>query len=255
MTDPYDLRSNIKGKPGSQGTLFQVRDKGLLNPQQRWPRGYTPERQAEVSQALSSVPVEGRYEADAHHQRARVVDTVSRSTMPTRYLPRLKSIGADVAEGTSGTYWGGTQRHLAVDMLDRRRWPGDSSGKTLLHEMGHHHDAVADINFNDPTVHAMRMAEHNAASERAARGLEGPPSTTEKLLAEKRISAGVSEATADDYMTEHYRTRGRNPQPVTQGRYEANFTPGERARKYPGYNEIRPPQRNLGPQFRQGELF
>lgn len=258
MSEPYDLRSNIKGKPGSQGTLFQVKDKGLLNPAQRWPRGYTPERQEEVRGELFADHL-GRntrfFGAEGRHDnavRARFVDTVARSTMPARHLNNLGEVTEYPAKDTRGTYWPGMNSRLAVNLHTENE--GDRAGQTLLHELGHHHANQA-FDLPEPkqeTVHA--AAELGMADWRRSRG----PNASDLHMAEGRVRMGMHEGYADNYMTEHYRTRGRNPQPVTEGAYESNpnFAGGRLEREYPGYRDIRPrPQAHMGPQFRQGELF
>lgn len=248
MTESWDLRSNIKAKPGSQGTLFQPASKSLLNPQQRWPRGYTPERQNEIREALKDTPVEGRYAPDAAHQRARVVDTVARSTVPAHNLRGLSRIDANVKEGTLGTYWPGTQR-LAVNMLNRDQWKDDDSGQTLIHELGHHRD------FQSGTASAGGITDEKIEHTAQAMNPGREVNTTMKIQADQEIRRGRAEGYADNYMVRNYRTRGRNPQPVTQGAYEQNFpAPEYRNRQYPGYNDIRPPQTPaLGAQFHAGQ--
>jgi hypothetical protein len=235
MSEPYDLRSNIKGKPGSQGTLFQVKDKGLLNSALRWPRGYTPERQAEVRDVLSKTPVDAPPGVNPHENRARVEDVIARSTIPVRKDVRhadahmgLQQIHGAMAPGTEGTYWP-HQRRVAIDL---RHPEGE---RNLVHELGHHADNI-----------------HGETNSRAIAHMQKTDDWTGNTI------SGMGEAVADNYMEEHYRTRGRSPQAVSGGRYEENYTPSVLARKVPGYTSIRPAVRfsdKMGPQFKQGELF
>ncbi len=253
--EAYDLRSNIKGKPGSQGTLFQVKDKGLLNPAQRWPRGYTPERQAEVRGALSDVPVTSSRIRNveglggvtrSREARARVEDTVARSTIPTEHLSGLTRVHDRPQQGHAATYWPGTHE-VGIDMLSGK----DKVDRSLVHELGHHYDTT------DPNQNmAVRKQVQDAGAAMATKEWEKRPplsrgtgpTGTARIMAEGNVSGGVKEATADNYMVEHYRTRGRNPEPVTSGRYEDNWAPHEREQRFPGYNDVRPPQ-HMGPQF------
>jgi hypothetical protein len=237
VTDAYDMRSNIKGKPGSQGTLFQVKDKGLLNPQQRWPQGYTPERLNDVRQGLRATPVtppahlgvpgDTEHATERMGYRERLVRSVAKSTVPAEHLPGIKEIHADVEEGTKGTYWP-TSRNLAVDMTI----PGRD--KTLIHEIGHHAD-----NWHDNQT-ARHLPDVAAAHAQKDWPHDTPPNTTAHYQAQAKTSAGVAEAVADNYYEQHYRTGGRKSQGVTGGLYESTFTSDRLNQHYPGYTDVRP---------------
>lgn len=236
----WDLRSNIKAKEGSQGTLFQVADKdALLNPQQRWPRGYTPERQGEIRDRLENVKFTTSNPftrtRDEAVQRARVTDTVARSTMPARHLSLLSEVHDKPMPGTHGTYYP-TEKRLHVDMT------AEDTEKTLVHELGHHNANVTARGGDTVRSHILRLGEE---AGRAFQPEHYPPdrplTATARAMGSGIVKQGVHEAYADNYMTEHFRTRGRNPQPVETGRYEENWTTEERERKYPGYNDVRPP--------------
>src|SRR4051812_26976626 len=111
MTEAWDMRSNIKAKPGSQGTLFG-HDKSVLNPRMRWPKGYEPERLSEVREALDhGTEVHGSSDTHQMAHYARIVDTVARSTIPAEHLKGLRTVDHRVNPGTEGTYWPG-RRHL-----------------------------------------------------------------------------------------------------------------------------------------------
>jgi hypothetical protein len=248
MTEPYDLRSNIKGKPGSQGTLFQVRDKGLLNPQQRWPRGYTPERQAEVRSAFQDTDVRA-FHQHAGALRSAVVDTLARSTAPVEDLQGLKRVTDEPAEGHAATYW-----------RDKKQigWgPSERARENLLHEMGHHR-------ANDGTTQRGSLEVHHAIEQagdahawKDKGKYQDRPTFSGMALARAKVASGVHEAVADDYMVEHYRTGGRKSTGVATGAYERVYPNSlQRDEILPGYNDVRPPkQEHMGPQFRQGELF
>jgi hypothetical protein len=246
VTEPYDMRSNIKGKPGSQGTLFQVKDKGLLNPQQRWPRGYTPERQAEVSAALEPTKVHpsGRVYPPrrADEVRARITDAISRSTVPTEHLAGLREVHDQPQQGHEATYWPG-RKHLAVNMFAKHENRGvlgdephgstepDAGAKNLIHELGHHRDAA--------TRETMEHVRSNKAILYAKNG---------------RGRDDAAEAVADNYYTEHYRGPGRKGAQATQGRYEDTGL----ADTMPAYRELRPAMQGAqfqGVQETQPTLF
>ena len=259
MTEPYDLRSNIKGKPGSQGTLFQVKDKGLLNPQQRWPKGYTPERLTEVRKGLKDttvVPPDHLYSGpDDHVQktkgvnsfgyRARVEDTIARTTVPGRDLQGLRTIHGEPDSGDDASYWPG-RHEVGVDMTH------SDSARSLVHELGHHY-------YNDHSLDAQRtipeVAESHAWRDKGK--YQERPNATGKVMAQAKVQEGVHEALADSYYEQHYRTGGRNSQPEGKGGlYEQMFTTEKLDQHYPGYTDVRPsPYRNMGPQFKQERLF
>lgn len=255
MANDWDLRSNIKGKPGSQGTLFQG-GRSQLNPQQRWPRGYTPERQEAVREGMKDAwgrrtAVYGAGDHSDESQRARVVDTVARSTIPESHLFGLETIDSYPDKGTVGTYRP-RKAHLSVDMHTRNE--GDAAGQTLVHELGHHHVA-SDRGHNIRTgqlIEEVAMRDKHVAPFRSP---TGDVNSSGRLMAESQVNPGVHEAAADNYMVEHYRTRGRNPKPVEQGAYEQSFTTEQMDKHYPGYTDVRPPK-NLSPsQFSQETLF
>ncbi len=254
MSESYDLRSNLKNKPGAQGTLFQVKDKGLLNPQQRWPQGYTPERLNEVRGALKDTPIvpvgahqgsmyanPARAEGAAARYRDRTTRAVARSTAPAKDLQGIKEIHGETAEGTSGTYWHGTKK-IAVDMT----LPG--ADKSLLHEIGHHVDnqTGATAYLHAPVAaleHARQFMPSHAAPD-------APLTATAISTAQSRVRVGVGEAVADNYYEEHHRSPGRKGKAPDKGLYEENGL----ANKYTGYTNVRP-QTPMSPQQFDHALF
>lgn len=269
MSESYDLRSNIKGKPGSQGTLFQVRDKGLLNPAQRWPRGYTPERQQEVRGALENTVIVGgpghmiREESTtpsgqerwSRHPETeqRVVSAIARSTMPAEHVQGLFRIHANPAEGHHATYW---SRDQSIGMGWNQSHPSDrpdEHDRSLLHELGHHVDNVR-----------TRETDRRASDIAEAALAPAPPreQRVEHLRHEglvddlaHRLNAGVGEAVADNYYQQHYRSPGRKGKAPTAGLYEEYQHEDYLRQNYPGYHDVRPPQSHMGPQFKQEGLW
>lgn len=259
MAEPYDLRSNLKNKPGAQGTLFQVKDKGLLNPQQRWPQGYTPERLNEVREGLKHVPVSApdhfysqpsdetqkMHGVNEYGLRERVTREIAKTTVPGEHLRGLKDLHTEPDEGTHGTYWkgGARDRTLGTDLLSDRT--PDEQRKTLVHEIGHH------VNMTlSPTPHVHTMvAQLHAQREAETPSTYGgqfetykPPTQTDVAMKRSVVAPSVDEAQADDYAVKHFRTGGRKSKTTTTGAYEDTYTPSERERKYPGYNDVREPQ-------------
>lgn len=254
MADAYDLRSNIKGKPGSQGTLFQVKDKGLLNPQQRWPQGYTPDRLNEVREGLKGVPVsppnhfydQPSDETQAEHGvneyglRERVTREIAKTTVPGEHLRGLKDLHTEPDEDTHGTYWTGGRKDktLASDLLSDRS--PDEKRKTLVHEIGHH------VNMTlapTPHVHDL-VAQIHAHKDVESNEWRDTPNTSDIAAARSRVGPAVDEAQADDYVVKHYRTGGRKSTGTQTGVYEDNFSVHDLGRggRYPGYNDVRPTQ-------------
>lgn len=267
MADAYDLRSNMKDKPGSQGTLFQVRDKGLLNPQQRWPRGYTPERSREVEQAMRTVPVthpdhmEDSHEPGEYHEmgryRPQLLDVVKRSTVPTEHLEGLREIHGEAGQGHDATYWP-NKRTIGIDMTGKSTGekPEDQA-KALVHELGHH------FHMNREPLQSMedtnRLAMEHASRDKAS--WQAAPTSSGIAMAANKVRPGVDEAHADNYLTEHYRSRGKiaNQAGAKHGAYEENFTHDRLDALYPGYTDVRPqrgftPASHMGPQFEQTRL-
>jgi len=251
MGEAYDLRSNIKDKPGSQGTLFQVKDKGLLNTKRRWPQGYNPERLNEVRQATQSTRFASISAENPPVEREHVNRLLAKSTAPASDLRGIRQIHNEPAPLHAATYWL-RSKTLGID-LSR---PG--ADRNLIHEIGHHADEeharhVETLEGTTRNVVA-GVAKRYADTDRAARGEVGEPNSSEQSMAANRVRSGVREAVADNYMEKHYRTGGRNSQPVAGGAYQENFAPEHLDRNYPGYSDVRP-HRTLGPQFQQGTLF
>lgn len=256
MSEAWDLRSNIKAKPGSQGTLFQPGDRSkVLHPTLRYPRGYTPGRLAEVRKGLASAYIEtpehlspesgnrepGDYKDEMGYRETHVIPPIARSTIPAMHLEDLKEIKSVPDQGTHGTYYPG-KGVLAVDMTATR---DDDPQQTLIHELGHHyHDtnpfgkhAANEKIIEAGTAHARQQKEMRRARQPF---LDPKPNRTEVVEGATAVQAGVHEGLADNYLTTHYRTPGRRPQPIEQGAYEQNFAEANLQRKYPGYRDVRP---------------
>lgn len=254
MSSSWDLRTNIGPKPSSQGSLFRVADKSMYSAEKRYPRGYTPERQREVQQALPETimggtvvkrtspedqAATGRF-ARYPEAEARVRDTIARSSIPAEHLKGLDRIHGNVNEGTAGTYWP-ARRELAIDLKSGSK---DTQEAHLIHELGHHHSEMT----GEGRLQSSTLALLNG----------GAPSHAE---AAHRLSKGVEEAYADDYAEEHYRPhpaarkQGVSGPKQVGGTYDSRFPPSILNERYAGYTQARPNNKNLGPQWSEGTLF
>lgn len=140
--DQFRMVSNMKAAPNSQGTLFQGGNA------QRYPRGYTPQRQRDVLNSIHPVAA-GLARRESPEIRA-VIDNVARSTVPANRLTNVEFTAA----GSMGR-----QRGMASGLQiggsyqsGRRRYPDGSEGTysrvnvaagqegttTPIHELGHH---------------------------------------------------------------------------------------------------------------------
>lgn len=176
----WDMRSNMKAKPGSQGILFRGGKDQMTDA--RWPRGYTPERLHEV---LPSVGGGSKYytrgEEGTHGtgpDRRQLVDTVARSTVPAHHLQNLQFLpGLLSVEGG--------------EAIGSYRRKGTRVGEGTAHEHGLH----LAKGFAD-TPHAIHEIGHHVSHEQADHSGYDTP--------EER---GQEEAFADDYAQQHYKPR------------------------------------------------
>lgn len=179
----WHVATNLGQSPGSQGTLFSGGTKWSSD--DRFPRGYTPERLHEVNDAFRMKDWGDSTPGDFAQQRSALVDTVARSTVPTEHLEDLRfmhvppgtrilgkgHMGSTDPEGdAAGAYFrreekvDGFSGSIAVHKEFARE-------KTPIHEIGHHVDRQAKISR----------------------------------------TTGEAEGFADNYAQEHYRDRRRNP--------------------------------------------
>lgn len=220
------FRAPYKGNP-QQGTLFHARAKELDPTGQRYPRGYTPERQAEVREAVgdvgySSFGISRSYHGDAAppaliseaefgdmgpdekrnwgEGRAVIHNAVARSTVPTDVVERTR-FGVTPNIGHNGLYLPGNETLLfgrdAKDAQDHREGFGSgyptpevqrlNQGQTVIHELGH---------AADPALDPLR-GKRNVLIDR---GVELP---VEGYTEPKDL--GRAEEFADDFAEQHFR--------------------------------------------------
>lgn len=212
----WDVRTQLKEKAGSQGTLFQGGTK--YSSDARYPRGYTPERLHEAANAIGGdlggrgggytrgkgasaayyrdyKYTGGSGRADNAPKRA-AVDNLARSTVPMSDLEpapgRRLSFWIDRAHdqglkdtNARGAYWHESPAQSTRHDIKVRTDSVDST--TLIHEIGHH-------------VSHMRP-DHEGYDSPARQGKE--------------------EGFADAYSFEHY--RDRRGQPLTGLRMYPNL--------------------------------
>lgn len=211
----------LKSKPNSQGTLFRGGTK--YSSDKRFPRGYTPERQAEVADAvvqpshkvffnkpnetstgtasdhfkdrrvtvgLNPKYPEG-YRMESRQETRRLVDTVARSTVPVDHLRgvQFRTNSSDQMLGQSNVSGHYDQRGDAMSHGDPviRIREGRAAGSIPIHEIGHH---VSSTQGNP------WKSNYSYSSE----------------------DGGHEEAFADNYAEQHYRDRkGRSTDVGTYG--------------------------------------
>lgn len=169
----WDVRTNISASPGAQGTLFSGGKKYASD--KRYPRGYTPERLADVkdsvdtSNASVSWGQQRTLEALHGHEKAkfvgdfgepnrRLIDAVARSTVPTDKLMYTDESGNkdDVIRFTTGHPTGSLGEGIAGHYVSRQLQEhqgnpgsrpviavtkGSEDSPTIIHEIGHHVDS------------------------------------------------------------------------------------------------------------------
>lgn len=186
----WDVRTNLGAAPGSQGTLFSGGKSQMSDA--RYPRGYTPERQSAVHEAVQPAYFTAK---DSHKAVAEIRDTVARSTVPVEHLRGLQfAVARDdeyltTEENRAGKHLyagihikSGSPEHPSTIALR----PNATRGGTVIHEIGHH------VSHGDGNEHSVN---YSSASEHG----------------------GHEEAFADNYAETHF--RDRKGKQVDQGIY------------------------------------
>lgn len=187
----WDVRTNIKAKPGSQGTLFQGGSGQMTDA--KWPRRYTPERLHEVRDVVaagqSSVfrgkPSLG--EDDAAGETRRLVDNIARSTVPGEHLQELQ-FGAnvhpdDMEHGEGDARMTADGLYTPSKMFKGRGYikvgRGMADNPVAIHEIGHHVDhmtGVRPVQTRTDLGHSEGRAD--AYADTHFRDRRGRPTTT-----------------------------------------------------------------------------
>lgn len=204
----FDLRPNMRAKPNSQGTLFQV-DSSARTPESRQPRKYSPERLREVTANAGFLDPQKTYPPRAAAVAA-VRATVARSTVPVEHMRGAHFYTGVQTEGmgnAAGRYLGPPNRSDALIQIA----PMHEHDNTVIHEIGHH-------------VSGFHEGHEHAAYEHPEQ-------------------QGTEEAFAENYADVHYRDRrGRsttNPRPDgkawvqngARGGLQGDFLPAFRAER------------------------
>lgn len=176
--EQFRMQTNIKATPGSQGTLFQG---GYPT---SYHRGYTPERQRDVTKAAKWLDPKNIYPGHAPATAA-LRDTVARSTVPVEHVQGVyfsaTPHAAEKLETTEarGLYQKPGDTALKASLVSVH--PDAVRGGTVVHEIGHH------------VSHEIAKTAHSAYDTPAHRGAE--------------------EGFAENYMETHFRDRrGRQQQ-------------------------------------------
>jgi hypothetical protein len=189
MSADWNLQTNIKARPGSQGTLFSG-GKSQMNPQRRWPRGYTPERQREIVRSMGygivdhtdPAPIDdGRGEIVPSHAERDVRDAILTSSVPASDVKNLRihivgkegrkyaaEVEADpnvrLSEGTRGLY----NNHGRRGEIDVHH---EAGAFTVLHEVGHHASMLANTQHSNYDTVRQRGEEEGFADSYAEKHL------------------------------------------------------------------------------------
>lgn len=164
----FEMRTNIKARPNSQGTLFQG---GKPTAEHRWPRGYAPSRMAEAVDRLGGGGVHSRIHLDVDpeendhdfhphfnptsedHTRRLITEGIARSTTPLHDLTHLNSLtltnrrmgGTLGMHSTYGNFMGISRREITIGPHPdgpTQREALAHADSTLTHELGHHSDSL-----------------------------------------------------------------------------------------------------------------
>lgn len=132
MTEQWNLQTNLKNKPNAQGTLFSG-GKSQIPDEKRYPRGYTPERMADVKNTVQFPVSRGYAQGRDFFNRAAAMQTVARSTIPTSDMAGLTmSVLPTKGRTLSGnSYYESSEKTVKLMQSDATR-------DTVVHEIGHH---------------------------------------------------------------------------------------------------------------------
>lgn len=178
----FRMVSNMKAAPNSQGTLFQGGNA------QRYPRGYTPDRQIEVLANLHPKT----YAALSGDAKTRaIVDTVKRSTVPAEgirnvhFTPagnmgrqRGMSNGLQIGGMYQGSYKFSEDYNHKILTGTVQVASGEENTSTPIHELGHHQSRLLERKSSEYNTPARKGADEGFAetfAERNWRDRRGRP--------------------------------------------------------------------------------
>lgn len=185
----WDMRSNIKPKPGSQGTLFQGSSDQMTDA--KWPRHYTPERLHQVREAVA--PRQRAFRDDMHEydtagETRKLIDNVARSTVPAEHLQRLQfSPGRSASDMLTGsgdvemTAAGKYNKPLSANPNSVgviRLLRGAAEDPVAIHEIGHHASHLfGAMTYGSRTEQGREEAKADAYAEEHFRDRRGRPTS------------------------------------------------------------------------------
>lgn len=207
----FVLRSNMKAAEGSQGTLFQGNTPSPGHGGQPWPRGFSPERRARVTEALGwySPALGGNRGQKTRGDGAAIrsvslgLENVARSTVPVTDLRGVDvRFGADAWQMGSGSSRGVYRRNAYL--VTGRDSPaihvsrGNEMTPSVIHELGHH------VSSMRGTAHSQAVSSVRTPAQR-----------------------GQEEGFADKYADEHYRNLGKPRSQDKHGAWAEGLTDRE----------------------------
>lgn len=219
----YDYNPPTHVKPGqthAQGLLFRTNARQFMTDAQRWPRGYTPERQREVEAVLPPMvderPVSRQRRWNSRKDRmqsrgqeiprlenyreedselstrtkatmslglARLKDYFKRSTVPPEQMVGLSKVSVfDSYYGPEGTHALYQKAPKAIVSFTDRDKPlgGEALGHVLMHELGHHVSQFHNPDDYDPSTPEGRGKEEAVAENFADTHAVEDPRTPQK---------------------------------------------------------------------------
>lgn len=198
--DDWDLRSNIKDKPNAQGTLFSG-GASQIPAEKRYPRGYTPDRMAEVTNTVQFPAVNYSHEMGRDYfNRAKAQENIARSTIPASDLQGLTvkvlPHRGHIIGGSDGVYEDDQQRAMVMQHA--------AGTSTVIHEIGHHvsHVASGGTNYGAGTPRE-RGYEEGFADRYADEHFRPHPQAKKMMLDDSRRGL-------DNYEPSPLQTRDRN---------------------------------------------
>lgn len=226
----WQMTTNMKAAPNSQGTLFQG------NNAQRYPRGYTPERQISV---LANLHPETYAALKSEPTTRAIVDNVKRSSVPVETIRNVKFVGAGGPMGRQrgmhggltigGSYQGTTKfnedfsRKILGGVV--KVAAGQEDNTTPIHELGHHQSRLLERPSSKYDTPARKGADEGFAetfAERNWRDRRGRPA--QDFTTNPRKWTGNMGSKAEGTFVKHFeKEREGSPQSQRQAGASASY--------------------------------
>lgn len=213
-------------KEDGQPWLFSPEELGIrprdwMSDDKRYPRGFTPERQREVTDALSdtdfSLNPDPNDPSAAHEEEAFIRQAIARSGVPAEELRGLRGVRTEDVKipGAQGSYDPNDNVLNVYQSLGKKRFQPEGSvqspndiSKVLIHELGHHNDSKT---ATDPAITPRFEFDSNDSIALAEQG-----------VARTAARTGAQEARADNYMDDYGVDDPRFPKSTIRSGYTAN---------------------------------